>query len=548
MNQNFYNSNSSGFDQFQPPQYSDVHQPPEEISIKELKTMMQSYCEIMSQRREQEAILLQEQAVEEKQELLAEEQAANHSEPSPVSYFNSADYDNISTPSTTYAIHLTKSATIITNPSELTRRIYHNHDIFYDGDDDEELFLNEVKRIQQILERTLFDAITPDFSITDSLSMGDEHLSTISKSESDELIKSSVENLVPTPSESEDLSDIESECNVPVCDDFTTFCNPLFDADDDFSSCDDESFSDDDVSKENFKIYSNPLFDKEIISSKIDPYHFNAESDFIESLLNRDISTVSYPKIDYLLKEFSGELTHINLIPPGIKEADFDPEEEFRLIEELLYDNSSPRPPKESNSKISDATIKSFSPSPIPVEDSDSLIEEIDLFLNPDDSIPPGIKSDDYDSDGDILFLEELLNNDSFSFPKSESSHFNHYDVPSSPRPLAKPPDDGIFFDFEPDTGVLTAKVVEDISEHYVLMPKLLPTQSTLCPYIDTLLPFSSENEDKVFNHGILASHLLSHRDFNPSKTIFDFSKSPMMIHGGDIPISDVPFLHFYPP
>ncbi|GKE17913.1 hypothetical protein Tco_1425490 [Tanacetum coccineum] len=160
MNHNFYNSNSSGFDQFQPPQYSDVHQPPEEISIKDLKTMMQSYCEIISQQREQEAILLQEQAaqkeqelleqeqaVEEKQELLAEEQAANPSEPSLVSYFYNADYDNINTLSTTYTIHLTKSATIITNPSELTRRIYHNHNIFYDGDDDEELFPDEVKRI-----------------------------------------------------------------------------------------------------------------------------------------------------------------------------------------------------------------------------------------------------------------------------------------------------------------------------------------------------------------------------------------------------------------
>ncbi|GJY80111.1 hypothetical protein Tco_0492862 [Tanacetum coccineum] len=163
MNQNFYNSNSSSFDQFQPPQYPVVHQPPKEVSIKELKTMMQSYCEIMSQRREQEAILLQD---EEKQELLAEEHAANPSEPSPVSYFYNADYDNISTPSTTYTIHLTKSATIITNPSKLTRRIYHNHDIFYDGDDDEELLPDEIKRIQQILKRTSNDS--PSLPINES--------------------------------------------------------------------------------------------------------------------------------------------------------------------------------------------------------------------------------------------------------------------------------------------------------------------------------------------------------------------------------------------
>ncbi|GJV62068.1 hypothetical protein Tco_1468168 [Tanacetum coccineum] len=75
-----------------------------------------------------------------------------------------------------------------------------------------------------------------------------------------------------------------------------------------------------------------------------------------------------------------------------------------------------------------------------------------------------------------------------------------------------------------------------------------------LSPVFDTLLPFSSENEEKVFNPGSLSSneekspHLLSHRGFNPSKIISDFSKSPMMISGGDIPILDVPFLHFYPP
>ncbi|GKD34528.1 hypothetical protein Tco_1250037 [Tanacetum coccineum] len=63
----------------------------------------------------------------------------------------------------------------------------------------------------------------------------------------------------------------------------------------------------------------------------------------------------------------------------------------------------------------------------------------------------------------------------------------------------------------------------------------------------DTLLLFSFENDDKVFNHGILASneekspHLLSHRGFNPSKIISDFSESPMMIYEKDIPILDVP-------
>ncbi|GJX35550.1 hypothetical protein Tco_0247107 [Tanacetum coccineum] len=86
-------------------------------------------------------------------------------------------------------------------------------------------------------------------------------------------------------------------------------------------------------------------------------------------------------------------------------------------------------------------------------------MEEIDLFLTLDDSIPLGIKNDYYDSEGDILFLEELLSNDSPSLPVNESFHF---DVPSSPRPPVKPPYDD---DIKPDTGVFT-KVVDDISDN----------------------------------------------------------------------------------
>ncbi|GKB61450.1 hypothetical protein Tco_0917636 [Tanacetum coccineum] len=407
----------------------------------------------------------------------------------------------------------------------------------FDDDDDEEYTI-------------AITAVLPTDELDNYLSMGDEHLSTIPKTKSDELIKSSVENLVPIPSESKDLSDIKSECDVPVCDNFTTFSNHLFDADDDFSSSDDESFSDEDVSKE---IYSNPLFDEEIISTKIDPHHFNAESDLIESLLNQDTSIISSPKIDSLLEEFSGELAHIDLILPGINETDFDPEEEIRLVEKFLYDNSSPRPPKEFNSENSDAIIESFSPSPIPVEDSDSLMVEIDLFLTPDDSMPLGIENDDYDSEGDILFLEELLSNDSPSLPENESFHF---DVPSSPRPPVKPPDDD---EIKPDTGLLNSKVVDDISDNstrelYVHVSNVLTTLPTLYPMFDTLLPFLSKNDDKVFNHGILASneekspHLLSHRGFKAFQVISNFSESPMMIYGEDIPILYVPFLHFYPP
>nr|GEV29351.1 RNA-directed DNA polymerase, eukaryota [Tanacetum cinerariifolium] len=188
------------------------------------------------------------------------------------------------------------------------------------------------------------------------------------RNDAHEFIKSIVENLVPIPSESKG----ENECDLPACEDFTTFSNILFDSDYDFYSSDDQSFSDEDFPKE---IYSNPLFDEEIIPKKIDLHYFNAESGLIESLLNHDSSIISSSKIDSLFDEFAGELTLLKSVSPGIDET--DPEDETYFTKRLLYDNSSPRPPKEFVSKNSDADIESFSLSPIPVEDSDSIMEEI---------------------------------------------------------------------------------------------------------------------------------------------------------------------------
>nr|GEW37223.1 reverse transcriptase domain-containing protein [Tanacetum cinerariifolium] len=240
-------------------------------------------------------------------------------------------------------------------------------------------------------------AITPNEPV-DSLSMGDEHLNTILATELDEFIKSCVENLVPNPSESKG----ENGC---------------------------DSLYDEDVLE---KIFLNPLFEEEIIPMMIDHHHGNVESDLIESLLNHDSSIIPPSlKIDSLFDEFAGELTLLKSIPPGIDETDCDPEEEIHLIERLVYDNSSPRPPKEFVSENYNADIESFSPSPIPVEDSDSFMKEIDLSFTLDDSMSPGIEEDDYDSERDILILEELLDNYSLSLPENKSFHF---DIPSFSR------------------------------------------------------------------------------------------------------------------
>ncbi|GJX51501.1 hypothetical protein Tco_0278346 [Tanacetum coccineum] len=434
----------------------------------------------------------------------------------------------------------------------------------YDDDDDEYSFAT-----QEYL-MTCSTIITPDSPKMDSLIMVDKHLDTILETESGEFIKSSVENLVQNPSESED----ECECDVPNCDDsqttnFSTFSNPLFD---DSTSSDDESSHEEVIHEMSFKTYLNPLFDldEEIISNEFNLIHnedldstpkndrFDTESYLLESLLDRDTLMASSPKIDYLLNEFADNSSprlpkdfHANpntifeslptfpipvedsnslreeidifpgpddSIPPGIESDDYDSEgnDNFTSLPEFEsfhvdYPNSG------------DSTIDVVED--IPVEDSDSLIEEIDLFLTLDDSIPPGIENDDYDSEGDIRFLEELISNDSPLLHENKSFHF---DVPSSPRPPTKPPDDGIYF--KTDTGVFT-KVVPDIYKLYVHVPNVLTSLPTLSLMFDTLLPFSFENEDKV--------HILSHRGFNHSKIIFDFFENPKMISGGDIPILD---------
>ncbi|GJW34185.1 hypothetical protein Tco_0054217 [Tanacetum coccineum] len=230
-------------------------------------------------------------------------------------------------------------------------------------------------------------AITPDLPAEEpdnSLSMGDEHLNTIPETE-----KSSVENLVPIPSEFKGIS--KDICDVPSCDND----------------------------------------------------HFDAEFGLINSLLSRDISITS-PKIDFLPEEFAGELDLIDPILPGIDENDFDEddfdEEEGEIDNDILQIEDEILREKLLNVNLLIDKIEALnlipsipfvlenpSSSPIPVVDSDFLIEEVDTFLVPEDSIPPGIESD-FDSEGDII-LDDLLNDD----PIPEYERFTFDIEPDAP-------------------------------------------------------------------------------------------------------------------
>ncbi|GJV45806.1 hypothetical protein Tco_1430342 [Tanacetum coccineum] len=270
-------------------------------------------------------------------------------------------------------------------------------------------------------------AITPDLPIEepdDSLNIGDEHLDTTS----------SIENLVPIPSEFKGISDDTSD--VP----------------------------------------------------KSDNNRINVKSDLVKSLSNRDTSIVYSSKIDPILEEFIGELAHIAPIPPGIVEADFDPNDDTSSdddsFENIEYVDASPsyieydsfeevndveQEEKEfdvedifqiqdiilrekllnvhhlisnieslKDKPTPDRVFKSPSPFPIPVADSDSFLEESDTSLSHLDNSLPEFETFNHHT-------EETRSG-------STTTHAN-YSLPEY---------DSFLFEIEPDQGGLTSVVISD--------------------------------------------------------------------------------------
>nr|GFB81925.1 hypothetical protein [Tanacetum cinerariifolium] len=114
-------------------------------------------------------------------------------------------------------------------------------------------------------------AITPVLSTeepVDSLSMGDEHLDTILATKSDEVIKSSIEDLVPIPSESECIP--EHKCDVPFHDNSPPLdvsknqIEDFSESNNEVSSIDDDSFS---IANIDYVEASPP--DSELVSSEV---------------------------------------------------------------------------------------------------------------------------------------------------------------------------------------------------------------------------------------------------------------------------------------
>ncbi|GJV44557.1 hypothetical protein Tco_1429093 [Tanacetum coccineum] len=488
-----YDSNSFGFDQFQPPQYTVNHpifnaQNEFLNSQNKLMEQMTSICDMVGQimqKKEEERRIVEEQAAKEDmsiEEMRHEQQLVYYKIKeitNDLGYkrFHGEKIDEEYERDCEIRIRKLKQDFNEWGSEVRKKEQAYNEEQYSAArrrmlsipfvDEDDYIPLGDI-----IARYSTSKAITPDLPIEEpnnSLSIGDEHLDTTP----------SIENLVLIPSEFEGISDDTSGV---------------------------------------------PTYDNNRV---------NVEIDLVESLINRDTSIVYSSKIDLILEEFAGELAHIAPIPPGIVEADFNPnddtssdddsfknieyvdaspsysefvslekvndvdqeEKEFdledifqiqdvilrekllnvqRLITKIEYlkDNSTP-----------DCVLNSPFLSHIPVMDSDSFLEEPDTSLSYlDNSLPEFDTSSDhteetrsgsttthanyslpeYDSflfeiepdQGRLISIDvsDNSNNTLLELPEYESFYF---DNPSFSRPPPEPPDVEICLHFKPDAPVI---------------------------------------------------------------------------------------------
>ncbi|GJZ42178.1 hypothetical protein Tco_0589064 [Tanacetum coccineum] len=159
---------------------------------------------------------------------------------------------------------------------------------------------------------------------TNTLLMGDEVISTIPARETDECIKSSVDDLVPIPKE---LEVIDSKPIISMLL-FLTFSNPLFDFNDDYTLC-----------------YDNPLFDEEFEDiSSLDPLELTLESIYgsplNEGIGNSDSMSRSSETSD-LFEDFIDEFGLDDSIPTKIDDRYYDSEGDILYFEQLLNEDTS---------------------------------------------------------------------------------------------------------------------------------------------------------------------------------------------------------------
>nr|GEW93324.1 hypothetical protein [Tanacetum cinerariifolium] len=145
------------------------------------------------------------------------------------------------------------------------------------------------------------------------------------------------------------------------------------------------------------------------------------------------------------------------------------------------------------------------------VKNSDSQQEEIDVVIETDDVLPPGVENDDSDEEVDavdVLRVDNSISNSEHEFSESEDSDF---DYPSVPLPPPEPPDEE--FDFEIDFGdeipvvrnmivkfeCIDARVKFDVSNDE-------NDDLSYFMFVKVFSLLSAESEDTIFDPGFIPS------------------------------------------
>nr|GEU59928.1 hypothetical protein [Tanacetum cinerariifolium] len=398
--------------------------------------------------------------------------------------------------------------------------VYYGHDLYinttswgspticYNDDDDEDCTI----------------AITPILSTNEpnnSLSIGDEHLDTILATESDELIKSSVENLVPIPSESEGIPD--NMCDVPFHDNSP----PL------------------DVSKDQFKDFSD--FNDDSTSINGDSFSIDDTERFLrEKLLNINLLIANIealkdnptPSSNFMTKSSSTSLNFLleetNTFDNSLPESEtfcFD-------LEEISSGSTTTR------SDISLPDYEAFYDDHVKVISSGSTTTHFDFSL--------------YDS-----FIFDLSIN---PFSPADRSDFYHEEFADELAHIISLPEYDCFcFKNESNLGDFTMDVVEDTfptREPRVHVHNVLPTHLTLQLNLDFILfseslfayvvwiflPFLSYsvapqyllsfgNEDTIFDPGISICHSFMPDVSHRSETFIKINVHPKHLNGSPMEI-----------
>nr|GFB49391.1 hypothetical protein [Tanacetum cinerariifolium] len=354
--------------------------------------------------------------------------------------------------------------------------------------------------------------------------MGDEHLDTIPATKSDKVIKSSVENLIPIPSESEGIP--EHMCDVPFHDNSPPLdvskdqIEDFSKSNEEFSSTDEDSFSIDNI---NYVEASPP--DSELVSSEVMEIVIPEVGGIDDDIL----LTIK----DDILRE---KLFNVNLLIAKIEALNANPTPSFdcktkssstslnSLLEETnTFDNSLP----EFETFCFD--VKEISSGSATTHSDISLPEYEAFYDDHVKEISSGIPTTHSDSSLYASFIFDILIN---PFPPADRSDF--YEFTDELIPFISPPEyDCFLFKVEPSSRDFTKDVVEDISptkepQAYNALPTHPSLQLNLkfqpsCEYLFTyvlwiFLPFlvysvalhyllSLRNVDTIFDPGILNSY-----------------------------------------